>query len=353
MASKIDYAPVLNVPLATSLFTIDTRDGVRTSEGFVVDPQSPYSINIQKNQQLFSGAVQRIALTEIVLPWNIPNVNPTNNALFLEKDDGTLYTVEISPGFYDPSGPNGLAESIQADLVANSVFGTATWSVIFSDEAQFIISTISSGVQFRILPSLGISKGVASNFNNFPSAGPRSSTLATMMGFDYTGTEYSATVAGSYASMTYTRYVDITSSILCKNQKVRDTSTNYFTGNNLLTRLYIGAMDNKPIIQYVGEDKIFNIAGISPFLLREKFSVPKDINWNPEEFLASCNIELKDEFGNKLYSPTENPLWNGPANPPALPSANVRMNCGNSGFVQLSFLISEAGEMKGNYSIFK
>jgi hypothetical protein len=208
MSSKTDYAPVLNVPLSDALFTVDTRDGVRidSTSGLIVNPQSPYEINIQKNQQLFSGAIQRIALTEVVMPWNIPNVNPTNNALFLEKDDGTLYTVEISPGFYAPAGAvNGLADAIEADLIANSVFGTATWSVSFTDEAQFVISTISSGVQFRVNPKLGQAKGIASNFANFPSSGQRTSTLATMMGLDYTGAQYSATVQGSYASMAYTR----------------------------------------------------------------------------------------------------------------------------------------------------
>jgi hypothetical protein len=347
--------PVLNVPLSTALFTVDTRDGVRVDNttGLVVNPQNPYNINIQKNQSLFSGSIQRIALTDVVIPWNIPNVNPTNNALFLEKSDGTtLYTVEISPGFYSPST---LASAIQGELIADVALGTATWSVQFTDEAQFVISTISSGIQFRVLPKLGQPKGIATSYNNFPSVGQRSSTLATMMGFDYTGPQYSATVSGSYASMTYTRYVDIVSSILCKNQDVRDTSTSYFTGQNILARIYIGPTDNKPIIQYSGETEqnvTYNIAGITPFLLRERFDVPKDINWNPNEYLSSCNIQLKDEFGNQLYSVSEFPLWNGPANPPAVPSTAVRMNCGNSGFVQLTFLISEAGLLSGKYTQF-
>jgi hypothetical protein len=340
----------LNVPLSTALFTVDTRDGLKTSNGFVVEPQSPYNINIYKNQQLFSGAVQRIALTEVVIPWNVPNVNPTNNVLFLEKDDETVYEVEISPGFYVPSDiVTGLAEAIQADLNVNNALGSSTWTVTFNagEDARFRISSGDPDVQFRILPKLGQGKGVSTQYAGFAPSPARTSTLATMMGLDYTGAGYAANVQGSWASMLYTRYVDIVSSILCKHQNVRDTSTNYLTGQNIVARIYISNSDNKPIVQTVGGETVYNIAGTSPFVLREQFQIPKDINWDTSEFLPSCNIQLKDEFGNQLYSESANPILSTAPAP-----ANFYMYCGNSGFVQLSFLISEAGSPSGKYTQF-
>ncbi len=335
MAYSDKFVPFLNVPLSTAIFSVDTRDGLRVDPvtGLVVNPQNPYNINIQKGQQLFSGAVQRIALTEINMPWNIPNVNPTNNILFLEKDDGTTYDLEITPGFYLPSGgPDDLAETIQADLIANTVFGTAAWTCDWNteDNAAFKITTLASGVKFRILPKLGQAKGVASSFTGFPSVGPRSSTLATMMGFDYVGGDYAASVRGSVASMLYTRYVDIVSSVLCKNQDVRDTSSSYFTGNNILARIYIS-----PDRLYSVTNE--NILGTRPFILHKEFSVPKEIQWSPSEFLPSCNIRLQDEFGNLLYSLSEIPLFYPGSGP-----SSTQEFAGNSGWVELTMLISEA-----------
>ena len=329
MASK-QFTPYLNVPLSSSLFTVDTRDGIKSdpATGLIVNPQSPYNINIQKSQQLFSGAVQRIALTEINMPWNIPNVNPTNNILFFQKDDGTTYDLEISPGFYLPED---LAANILSSLVANTVFGTAAWTCTWNseDDATFKITTGLSGVQFRILPKLGQSKGISTAFQGFPVSGPRSSTLATMMGLDYVGSDYAASVRGSVASMLYTRYVDIVSSILCKHQDVRDTSTSYFTGNNILARIYISP------------DRLYsitneNILGTRPFVLHKEFIIPKEIQWEPTEFLASCNIRLQDEYGNQLYSLSEFPLfYTGPP-------TNRSEFAGNAGWVELTMLISEA-----------
>lgn len=349
MSASASIVPYLNVPLSTALFTVDTRDGLKSDRatGLIFNPQSPYNINIQKNQQLFSGAVQRIALTDIVLPWNIPNVNPTNNALFLEKDDLTTSTVEISPGFYKP---DVLASSIQGELNGANVFGCSTWTVTYNAEgdSEFKITTGLTGIKFRVLPKLGQPKGVASEYQGSPSAGQRSSTLATMMGLDYTGPQYAAKVTGSWASMLYTRYVDIESSILCKNQNVRDTSTSYFSGQNILARLYIAYDDNRPIVRMNGEVEEYEIMGTAPFILKEKFTIPKEIQWNTQEFLPSANIVLKDEFGNQLYSISELPLYYSPLGPPS----NVNMFCGNSGFVQMTFLISEAGSPSGKYTQF-
>lgn len=332
MASSDKFTPYLNVPLSTALLTIDSRDGLKAdpATGLIVNPQNPYNINIQKGQQLFSGAVQRIALTEINMPWNIPNVNPTNNILFLEKDDGTTtYDLEISPGFYLP---DDLAADIQSFLIAASALGTNQWTCTWNteDNACFKITTGLSGVKFKILPKLGQSKGVSTAFAGFPVAGPRSSTLATMMGFDYVGTDYAANVRGSVASMLYTRYVDIVSSVLCKNQDVRDTSSSYFTGNNILARIYIA-----PDRMYSTTND--NIIGTRPFILHKEFIIPKEIQWNPTEFLPSCNIKLQDEFGNQLYSLSEFPLFYNPG--PATSSAEF---AGNAGWVELTMLISEA-----------
>ena len=355
----------LNVPLSTALFTVDTRDGLKISpDGLVASSQNPYDINIYKNQQLFSGAVQRIALTEINLPWNVPNVNTYNNVLYLDNGVTTwalgetehsdelgavVPASQIQPGFYTP---DELATAVETALnVGNGVFGTSgaplTWTVeyktggasdvIFNSKFFQISNSPRSGpgggVAFRINPRYGISKGQGSN-GLFPNdTNIRSDTLATMMGFGYSGTSLATAQQGTYASMMYTNFVDIVSSVLCKNQDVRDTSTSYFNGSNILARIYIAG--DKVV-------SIDNIVGTRPFHLHYEFPIPKEIQWNPEEFLPSCNIRIQDMFGNILYNPSPTPFTFG----------EIIGRAGSSNFVQMNMLISEAGSPSGKYTQF-
>lgn len=341
MSSK-QIVPYLNVPLSSALFTIDSRDGVRSdpATGYQIIAQNPYDVNIYKNQQLFSGAVERIALTEINMPWNIPNVNDYNNVLYLRKNSGETDDIVVPVGFYTPTA---LATAVQNLLNYGNVnipdpapdpapgkLGFNTWSCTWSaDTNQFTLSAyptvepIPPGlVGFYILPKLGQDKGVSNGFQ-------RSSTLAEMMGFNSTSsTVFARSITGSWATMLYTTYVDIVSSVLCKHQDVRDTSTSYFTGNNILARIYIS-----PDRYYSVSDT--TIIGVKPFQLHYEFPVPKEIQWEPTEFLPSCNIKLQDDKGNALYYlPTS--ASGG--------SQNIAQNvtCGNTAFVQMSMLISEA-----------
>lgn len=342
MASK-QITPYLNVPLSTALFTISTADGIRNdpTTGYQIVAQNPYDINIYKNQQLFSGAVERIALTEINMPWNIPNVNDYNNVLFLRYTGPGAYadaSIVVPVGFYTPTA---LASAIQNLLNYGiavlppgpapplvGTFGITNWTCVWSaDTNQFTLTMIAptvppapSLVGFSILPKLGQPKGSSNGFL-------RSSTLAEMMGFNSASSTYARQVISSWATMLYTTYVDIVSSVLCKHQDVRDTSTSYYTGNNILARVYIA-----PDRYYSVSDT--TIIGVKPFQLHYEFPVPKEIQWEPTEFLPSCNIKLQDDKGNALYylptAPTSDTIAGSP------------LVCGNTAFVQMSMLISEA-----------
>jgi len=217
------------------------------------------------------------------------------------------------------------------------IIGTVGLSPVGNANFFRISNTRTSGgpVNFRINPRYGLSKGIGSNgiFGN--DKNNRSDTLATMMGFGYASTQYRDTQNSSYASMLYTNYVDIVSSILCKNQDVRDTGTSFFNGTNILARIYISG------------DKIQNqdnIVGTQPFHLHYEFPTPKEIQWNPTEFLPSCNIQLRDMFGNLLY--LASPIQTS-SDPQAIQGWAT-----NSAFVQMNMLISEAGNITGKITHF-
>jgi len=378
--------PYLNVPLSDALLTVDTRDGLRVDKAtgyYIQNGQSPYDINIYKSQTLFSGAVERIALTEINMPFNIPNVNNTNNILVLKNSSGTEVTITIPERFYTAVE---LAEAVRKELnnyssaptpFAAPIFGSL-WNVWyapkgFDDATAYpvwnVVTTYGLGdkVNFNGFSFTSIQAGnignAPSTSNSFWSQTPnyvggetlggssfviessptgggytqtsftispklsglppgKRSTLASVMGFDNAPLTVGTNLTGNYANCLYTTYIDIVSDIICKHQDVRDTSTNYATGNNILARVYIA-----PDVYMSLNDDGSNIIGTRPFVLHYNFPVPKQIQWSAYEFLPSANIQLRDDKGQILYVPD------------ALPSTN---NCGNSAFVQLTFQISEA-----------
>lgn len=351
----------LNVPLSSAFFTVDSRDGVRVDPvtGFVVDAQNPYDIQIYKNQQLFSGAIQRIALTEINMPYNVPNVNGYNNILFFEGmvpagpsgpsvfttyalGDNTTDVNNIIPvGFYTPEE---LATEIENLLNDRSVFGCTGWSCNYVNTTDFGITnrnafeiSNSCSIPFRINPKF---KGNNTVFKN-PTNGAiynRSSTLAEMMGFGSISRNigYDTIVTGNYASMLYTNYIDIVSPFLSKNMEVRDTSSSYFNGSDIVARIYIAREGNteNEFSYWNGTTLVTksNILGTRQFHLNKSFTIPKQIRWNPNEFLPSCNIRLQDMYGNVLFSePTFNEVGD----------ELFGIYCGNNSWVEMNFLISE------------
>jgi hypothetical protein len=527
--------PYLNVPLSDALLTVDTRDGLRVNKDngyYVQSGQSPYDINIYKSQQLFSGAVERIALTEINMPYNIPNVNKTNNVLYIKPspllpfddveiviDEGFYTPVELANAirqklngivfdgagtpatpifgvdptqeywdcFYMPKGASSISndyftydatktysiynftggsnanrvfednifyESLQNGNIGNTPYTSpAFWQPIGGEKAKFPIAgggflwnnttsfatgtyclyqatngkyvfykslinanvgnvpetspasweylrdwqtyasyydpattyigsevvlyagyefiakgtvppgfiptdrkywepfpidvyvgaTTSYGsafciyntagpinvIQFQIDPRLGLDAGNVGGV-------PRRDTLATMMGFASSSpADYSPSIIGNYATCVYTSYIDIVSDIICKHQDVRDTSTNYATGNNILARVYIS-----PDIYESISDTGNNIVATRPFVLHYNLPVPKQIQWSPYEFLPSANIQLRDDKGQLLYAPnlTSSTVLNSVPGFPAIAAKAY----GNTSFVQLTFQISEA-----------
>lgn len=353
--SDSNTPPILNVPLSTALFTVDTRDGLKIENGLIVKSiqNNPYDINIQKNQQLFSGAVQRVSLTELNMTWNIENVNWRNNILYLETNLPATLNINIvySSQYFLPAelatmvqnSLNGVSSpsdykyynDANVEVAAAPVFGNSTWSVTWNPRRNiFIINPQNVATTWRINPKINQYKG-STLFSDGQNV-KRNSTIAEMMGFNNVDASYANIFRSSYATMLYTTYVDIVSSILCKNQDVRDTSTSYFNGQNILARVYISSQN----LESISTDGS-NILGTRPFNLHYVFATPKEIQWNTQEFLPSCNIRLQDDKGDLLYSRSN--------------ESNVVAGTqfsGNSGFVQLSMLISEAGTVSGKYTQF-
>jgi len=331
-----DAPAVLSTPLSDAVLSVSTIDGliIDPITGYQVSVNSPYELNIQKKQTLFSSEIKRISLVQLCMPYTSPNVNPYNNIMYFVNASGIEESIVITPGFYLPSE---LAAAIQTAMNTSTgstygtgVFGKINWLVswdsrnnTFSIDNQLREAT-SIQFSFTIVPKLNKSKGFYTDIDG--SVIYRSSTLAEMMGFNAVSDTVVNKIYGSFPSMTYTKYIDIVSTRLCGHQRQRDTSTDYKTGNNILGRIYIA-----PDRVYSTSDT--NIPGTRPFFINFVPPVPKNIRWEAEEFLPSIDIRLQDDKGNLLYA-----LPAAATTPAVTPDF---MYSGNTAYFQANMLISE------------
>jgi hypothetical protein len=285
--------------------TIDSRDRViiDPATGYRVDTTGPYEIYINKQQTLMNGYFTRIAMSEINMQWNIPNVIGNglqkNNTLRLEQAAApgvgvptATYTIEVLQAFYTPKE---LADYIQLKLNTASVFGGGSWRCTYFERglaggSYFALEEISGTIYFRIRPE------------NIGSA----DDLCNLMGFSYPPQEFAESINGSYASMQYTPYFDVISSNLTKKQNVRDNSTSFNTGQNLLCRVYL----SEPGVTVIRDRTDVtdpqtaecSIIGCRPFNLYREYSTPKQIYWDTKEFINVIDLQLVDYKGRTLYA---------------------------------------------------
>lgn len=319
---------------ATAVMTIDSRDRVKIDRatGYRVDTTGPYEIYINKEMTLMNGYFTRLAMSEINMQWNIPNVigngPQKNNTLLLERGAAAgvstvtgSYTIVVPQGFYTPKE---LADYIQTLLNTAAVFGGGSWRCNWYERglaggSYFDIAEITGTIFFRIRPE------------NIGSA----DDLCNMMGFSYPPQEFAESIDGSYACMQYTPYFDVVSSNLTKKQNVRDNSTSFVTGQNLLCRVYL----SEPGVSVVRDRTDpadpqaadCSIVGCRPFNLYREYSTPKQIYWDTKEFINVIDLRLVDYKGNTLYA----------RNQSGYTAATSFAFCGDAAQYQLTLQVTE------------
>jgi hypothetical protein len=321
-------------PPATAVMTIDSRDRVRIdpATGYRIDTTTPYEVYINKQQTLMNGYFTRIAMSEINMQWNTPNVigeGPCkNNTLLLEQaadPESTSpviasVTLTVPQSFYTPLE---LANVLQLLLNAGAgTFGATDWVVQYNERLNtfgIFFPTAVANPLFRIRPQ------------NIGSA----DDLCNLMGFSYPPSSFTDAVYGSYASMQYTPYFDVVSDNLTKKQNVRDNSTSFLTGQNLLCRVYlsepgVNVARDRTVVPGTGAAET-TIVGCRPFNLYREYSTPKQIYWDTKEFINVIDLRLVDYKGRTLYSQ------------PQLGSNIdiVTARCGDSSQFQLTLQVTE------------
>lgn len=293
---------------STALLTIDSEDRFPTYQAkrestYGSYNYSPYDFTITKNESIMNGFFTRLGLSEVVFPWNIPNINAQTNRMtvaYAAAPGGpfTTFTLSVPSGFYTPSQ---LATALQAQFNSkpalagtvvsygqNIIQGTNNvpqFSFDFTASGQFVLFTPMAYQPNPAVPATFY------QFNN-------TKQLFDVLGLDSLAYLPAIQKAGIDTFCQSTRYVDIVCSILTYNQALKDT-TSQVVARDSLCRVYLGALNSNMIVPTT--DATFAPPGTTPGVVYLQYSSPKQIQWIPNQPVPSgLRFQVFDDEGTPL-----------------------------------------------------
>jgi hypothetical protein len=248
--------------------SIDRTDGTSSTQ---------FSIN--KKNSIMNGFFTRLAVSEIVLDYNIPNVSSqwSNNGFGVTIGTTTTYITPLFTGFYTVKDA---LDAIVAGL--NTALGASTFSVTN-------ITGVGSTAKACLTATSGAFTIVSTD------AQGRILNLPVQLGFllNYSDVSFIAVSAGILPHT----YIDFCSNTLTYNQKLKDDSTS----SNVRDVLYRWVMgwDSEPTYDAYGYPIL---QGYRPFRARRSIAFPKQVRWEANMPIGQLTFELFSSDG--LIIPT-------------------------------------------------
>lgn len=283
-------------PSASANFLIDSTD---RAAGVSTD------FTINKNQSLFNGFFNRIAMNEIVLDWGVPNISSywENNTITI-TNPATAFsaTVTVPTGFWKVTQilnfiagnfnaqATTAGDPLRLEVVIPSPYGDVTGTVGLYSTNPANTMTIQTGVlalQLFDPNQLGVIN----------------------IGF----------VAESPVLLG-TRYIDFVCQQLTYNQDLKDNTTSPYN-RDVIYRYYF-AYDNVPVaydsvvtqinagdptapVPYpptfaIHPLNVSILEGYTSFVIRRTPPVPKQIRWSPEQPVGQVSFQVYDDRGRLL-----------------------------------------------------
>lgn len=290
-AAEVEDRAVTVRPSSTALFCVDSADryaSVVASRGGTVLQQtpitSPYQFTISKKESLLNGFFHRIALTEIVFPYYLPNINTRTDTIEYSHTLVPNGSITLGHAFYTPTE---LAAAVQAALIADGAVGT---TVQYLDGKFYVDAGVGQTIAF------------------FPTSVPPTLRegqyqLFDLMGFSRQNSTPSLSQTSRITRCRYTEYIDIVCSQLTYNQDLKDGSSDPVT-RDILCRVYLECENDQPIgvkplittpaITTAAQD---TVPGTYPFTIYRQFKSPKQIQWNDAQPIGNLVFEVYDDKG--------------------------------------------------------
>jgi hypothetical protein len=244
---------------STAIFGIDSADRyILGADGIRTDTQGTYNFSLYKGQSVLNGFIKRLALTEINMEWNVPNVNSYNNKFAIDINGPDVsggvqnVAVEVPIGFYTPLELAAELEELVNDYIDdNNLLDDPGFTADFSFtiDPKTLYLTIDSdisggaGAVLMSLPTRGITDDTAIELcTMYEMLGLSNLLFSPTLRLNSPSYEATTQIQGNYASYLYTRYIDIVSNNLTKKQEVKDSTTQppEIGATNLLARVYVG-----------------------------------------------------------------------------------------------------------------
>lgn len=273
---------------ASAHLLIDSLDRYKNGYPTALDPPTSSSAwTLQLKSYVLNGYFTRLAVTQVQFQWNLPTIITDYNDEFIVSQGGVLSVATIPPGWYDYVS---LAAMITTRLAAAT------------PAPPVAVVTCAYNEQFDAF-SLATAGGGLTTIADVPS-----NILSKRFGIT-TGLQYgslgtgTALVIGSVPTMLATRFIDIRSSYLTKNQKVKDFTT---LPENIVSDIIARVYAMPPNTTSAGKNVDYgtgtteNIFG-RPWIMNISYPVPKYIRWNSAEPISNFSIELLDDGGFPLY----------------------------------------------------
>jgi hypothetical protein len=262
-------------------------------------------------ENIIQGQIKKISVSEVLFPYDIPNVQAGFNVFELE-DANTLLPrqyVVIPPGFY--TGPELAAAASDIANYYDDYPGTpssvpANELPVFTyvpDENRFIITVGAVPNPWEISSPYTFPVGYV-GIAAIPNRAPGKDILS-IMGFYQPDNPIipliSSPVEGGSAPLLFTQYIDICSPQLCKYQFFRDGSTtNLARRLDVVCRLYIEDETSTP----AGFDASGNpiLAGSRPFVIHRQFKNERIMRWTSDGAIGTMDLLLFDDIGQPLLT---------------------------------------------------
>lgn len=244
---------------ATANLMIDSQD--RNVQNYL----DAGSFTIQKNASILNGFFTRIATTEVVLEWAVPNIVTGYNDTIEITVGLSGETITLPQGFY--------TVKLALDTIvvkANLAFPTKTFSIL-QDGGDYYLKCITTA-------------GGAAQIFTFE----QSSILQQDLGFSLNLSASEKLVGEEqYPDIRYYRYLDFVSTDLTYAQDLKDSSTANQI-RDVLCRWYL-AWDDQPQLDGYG----FPILqGYTAFQQRRLFNPPKQIRWEPNLPIGNLSFQV-------------------------------------------------------------
>jgi hypothetical protein len=235
-----------------------------------------------------NGFFSRIALTEVVFPFSIPNIGGSTRSINLEYqiDGGALFNQQINfdEGFATPLEFANSMQSYVRTLTGNNAF---TFEYGTNAERQPLFSYDTGNNDTVGFSPVAISAA-------FPF--PNQIQLFDMLGFKLgPGGNQGLQDSGSGEPTFFqrTKYMDIVSTFLTGNQNLKD-GTSAPIVRDIIARVYIEYENSYTVPP---DDPLFAPAGTLPMTIYRKYPVPKHIQWDLKQPIGQLNFQVYDQDG--------------------------------------------------------